>query len=94
MVVSGLLLAAESETETLSASNRALLDQYCVICHNQAVVASVAMPRADLDIGSPDPEPCCRAGYRGRAASRFVVAHRSFSEDAAHSSCLPERMIP
>ena len=48
MAVSSLLLAAESETERVSASNRALLDQYCVICHNQAVVGSVATPNEGL----------------------------------------------
>ena len=43
-MASGLLPAAE----TVSASNRALLDQYCVICHNQAVVDSVATPNEGL----------------------------------------------
>ena len=42
MAASSLLLAAESENQSVSGSNRALLDQYCVICHNQAVVNSVA----------------------------------------------------
>jgi hypothetical protein len=42
MAVPGLLLAAES------ANNRALLDQYCVICHNQAVVNSVAAANEGL----------------------------------------------
>ena len=44
MVASSLLSAAE----TVSASNRALLDQYCVICHNQAVVNSTATPNEGL----------------------------------------------
>ncbi len=35
----GILVAAESRS--IAESNRALLDQYCVICHNQAVVNSV-----------------------------------------------------
>ncbi len=51
MAASGLLLAAEatqSGTGASSASNRALLDQYCVICHNQAVVGSVATPNEGL----------------------------------------------
>ena len=30
------------------ANNRALLDQYCVICHNQAVVASIPQPNEGL----------------------------------------------
>ena len=42
MAASSLLLAAESENQSVYGSNRALLDQYCVICHNQAVVNSVA----------------------------------------------------
>ena len=42
MAASSLLLAAELENQSVSGSNRALLDQYCVICHNQAVVNSVA----------------------------------------------------
>ncbi len=42
MVLPNLLFAAESANQSVSASNRALLDQYCVICHNQAVVNSVA----------------------------------------------------
>ncbi len=42
MAASSLLLAAESEEQSVSGSNRALLDQYCVICHNQAVVNSTA----------------------------------------------------
>ncbi|MEX0965294.1 MAG: DUF1592 domain-containing protein [Pseudohongiellaceae bacterium] len=33
--------AALSEAQSIAASNRALLDQYCVICHNEAVVNSV-----------------------------------------------------
>ena len=40
MVLPNLLFAAESANQSVSASNRALLDQYCVICHNQAVVSS------------------------------------------------------
>ena len=48
MAASGLLLAAESENQSVSGSNRALLDQYCVICHNQAVVNSVAQPNEGL----------------------------------------------
>lgn len=42
MAAPSLLFAAESANQSVSASNRALLDQYCVICHNQAVVNSVA----------------------------------------------------
>ena len=42
MAASSLLLAAESENQSVSGSSRALLDRYCVICHNQAVVNSVA----------------------------------------------------
>ncbi|MCH2344312.1 MAG: DUF1592 domain-containing protein [Pseudomonadales bacterium] len=48
MAASSLLLAAESENQSVSGSNRALLDQYCVICHNQAVVNSVAQPNEGL----------------------------------------------
>ena len=46
MAVSSILLAAE--TDTVSTSNRALLDQYCVSCHNQAVVNSAVMPNEGL----------------------------------------------
>ena len=42
MAVPSLLFGAEPAIQSVSASNRALLDQYCVICHNQAVVNSVA----------------------------------------------------
>ena len=48
MAASSLLLAAESENQSVSGSNRALLDQYCVICHNQAVVNSVGQPNEGL----------------------------------------------
>ena len=48
MAASSLLLAAESENQSVSGSNRALLDQYCVICHNQAVVNSVVQPNEGL----------------------------------------------
>lgn len=48
MAVPGLLLAAESANLSVSASNRALLDQYCVICHNQAMVNSVATANEGL----------------------------------------------
>ena len=48
MAASSLLPAAESENQSVSGSNRALLDQYCVICHNQAVVNSVAQPNEGL----------------------------------------------
>ena len=48
MAASSLLLAAELENQSVSGSNRALLDQYCVICHNQAVVNSVAQPNEGL----------------------------------------------
>jgi hypothetical protein len=34
--------------QSVSASNRALLDQYCVICHNQAVVNSLATSNEGL----------------------------------------------
>jgi hypothetical protein len=40
MAIPSQLFAAESAHQNVSASNRALLDQYCVICHNQAVVSS------------------------------------------------------
>ncbi len=42
------LVAAESATDELAASNRALLNQYCVICHNQAVVNSTPQPNEGL----------------------------------------------
>ena len=48
MAASSLLLAAELENQSVSGSNRALLDQYCVICLNQAVVNSVAQPNEGL----------------------------------------------
>jgi len=48
MAASSLLLAAESENQSVSGSSRALLDRYCVICHNQAVVNSVAQPNEGL----------------------------------------------
>ena len=48
MAASSLLPAAESENQSVFGSNRALLDQYCVICHNQAVVNSVAQPNEGL----------------------------------------------
>ena len=48
MAVPSLLLAAESANLSVSASNRALLDQYCVICHNQAVVNSTATANEGL----------------------------------------------
>lgn len=48
MAASSLLLAAELENQSVSGSNRALLDQYCVICHNEAVVNSVAQPNEGL----------------------------------------------
>ena len=48
MAASSLLLAAELENQSVSGSNRALLDQYCVICHNQAVVNSVVQPNEGL----------------------------------------------
>lgn len=48
MVAPSLLFAAESANQSVSASNRALLDQYCVICHNQAVVNSVATTNEGL----------------------------------------------
>ena len=48
MAVPSLLLAAESANLSVSASNRALLDQYCVICHNQAMVNSVATANEGL----------------------------------------------
>ncbi|MDA9902563.1 hypothetical protein N9D99_08610, partial [Gammaproteobacteria bacterium] len=37
-----LVLAADLAGQNIPEHNRALLDQYCVICHNQAVVNSVA----------------------------------------------------
>jgi len=48
MTASGVLMAADSGTENISANNRALLDQYCVICHNEAVVNSVPQPNEGL----------------------------------------------
>jgi hypothetical protein len=48
MAAPSLLLAAESVHQSVSASNRALLDQYCVICHNQAVVNSLATSNEGL----------------------------------------------
>ncbi|MDA1371736.1 MAG: DUF1592 domain-containing protein [Proteobacteria bacterium] len=48
MAVPCLLFAAESVNQSVSASNRALLDQYCVICHNQAVVNSAATANEGL----------------------------------------------
>ena len=48
MAAPSLLLAAESVHQSVSASNRALLDQYCAICHNQAVVNSLAMSNEGL----------------------------------------------
>lgn len=44
MIMTPLCWAAESE----DAQNRALLDQYCVICHNEAVVNSTASPNEGL----------------------------------------------
>lgn len=35
-------------TSIAASSQRALLDQYCVICHNKNVVASTALPNEDL----------------------------------------------
>lgn len=43
-----LMLAADLPNQDVSADNRALLDQYCVICHNQAVVASTPQPNEGL----------------------------------------------
>ena len=37
-----LLFAADLAGQSISERNRALLDQYCATCHNQAVVNSVA----------------------------------------------------
>lgn len=48
MAAPSLLLAAESVHQSVSVSNRALLDQYCVICHNQAVVNSLATSNEGL----------------------------------------------
>jgi len=48
MAAPSSLLAAESVHQSVSASNRALLDQYCVICHNQAVVNSLATSNEGL----------------------------------------------
>lgn len=42
MAASCLIFAVESTGQDVSVSNRAMLDQYCVICHNQTVVNSVA----------------------------------------------------
>ncbi len=46
LCVSSLLAAADAGT--VAADHRALLDQYCVICHNQAVVNSIATPNEGL----------------------------------------------
>jgi len=43
-----LMLAADLPNQDVSADNRALLDQYCAICHNQAVVASTPQPNEGL----------------------------------------------
>jgi len=43
-----LLLAAEAPLLETVSPQRALLDQYCVTCHNQAVVNTTAMPNEDL----------------------------------------------
>lgn len=40
LATSSQLFAADDSHSTAAASNRALLDQYCVICHNEAVVNS------------------------------------------------------
>lgn len=42
------MLAADLPNQDVSADNRALLDQYCAICHNQAVVASTPQPNEGL----------------------------------------------
>lgn len=39
---------AAAEFASIDENNRALLDQYCVICHNEAVVNSVATPNEGL----------------------------------------------
>lgn len=52
--VTSSLLMADPAPQTASANTtpvppqRTLLDQYCVICHNQAVVGSAVMPNEDL----------------------------------------------
>ena len=46
MTATNLLWAAESVS--IDSQNRALLDQYCVTCHNQAVVNSVATANEGL----------------------------------------------
>lgn len=51
MTASAALLAADAaelEVGSIAQSNRALLDQYCVICHNEAVVNSVATANEGL----------------------------------------------
>jgi len=41
-------LSWAAESDSIDTQNRALLDQYCVICHNQAVVNSVATANEGL----------------------------------------------
>ena len=45
---SNFVLAADSPNQDVSANNRALLNQYCVICHNESVVASTPQPNEGL----------------------------------------------
>ena len=53
ILIIGIALAATNlswaaESRTVDTQNRALLDQYCVICHNQGVVNSVATANEGL----------------------------------------------
>jgi hypothetical protein len=53
ILIIGIALAATNlswaaESRTVDSQNRALLDQYCVICHNQGVVNSVATANEGL----------------------------------------------
>lgn len=48
LATSPQLFAADASHSAAAASNRALLDQYCVICHNEAVVNSAPMANEGL----------------------------------------------
>ena len=48
LLLPSLLIGADLDSDIASLGNRALLDQYCVICHNQAIVHSIATVNEDL----------------------------------------------
>ena len=48
LLLPSLLIGADLDSDIASLGNRALLDQYCVICHNQAIVHSTATVNEDL----------------------------------------------